>query len=87
MVEVYITNSSSTFHEASRLLLNCDKATQVLSLHVRWRFQQTIKGTAEWYWAFESGAEDYRLSWEQILRYMKCENRKGLTICEQLCMQ
>jgi CDP-glucose 4,6-dehydratase len=66
----FISEESATApHEASLLQLNCEKAHRQLGWHPRWKTQETLQATAEWYRTFLSGDDIESVTKSQIERY------------------
>ncbi len=64
----------SSPHEAGLLRLSIDKAQSRLRWSPRWRFEETIRRTVEWYRAFHSGASKDALASlcaQQIREYLE----------------
>ncbi len=75
----YIVQSSSSFHEAGLLKLNCDKALYDLKWKAVLNFKETMQLTAEWYQAFYNRNSDlYLFSFDQIDKYVNCAKERGL---------
>lgn len=66
----FISEESATApHEASLLQLNCEKAHRQLGWYPRWRTQETLQATAEWYRVFLSGGDIESVTRSQIEHY------------------
>lgn len=55
--------------EANLLKLNCDKARAQLGWESRWSAAQTVRATAEWYWAYMQKEDLQKLTALQIEAY------------------
>ena len=75
VVEIYgkgtvKVGESSSLHEANLLMLNIDKAKQVLSWTPSYNIEQALKTTVEWYKHFyEKNVDMYNYTLEQINNY------------------
>ncbi len=56
-------------HEAARLSLSSDKASQTLQWRPRWAFNEAVRRTMEWYLAVHKGAAPAKISLQQITAY------------------
>jgi CDP-glucose 4,6-dehydratase len=64
-------------HEASRLLLNCDKARQELGWRPQWDFDRAVYETVRWYRKWNEGSDALDLSIGQIQTHTRdWENAK-----------
>lgn len=80
--EKVIVETSSSFHEAGLLKLNCDKALHYMHWKPVLDFKQTAQLTAQWYvdyYAKGSVSLDYMQ--DQIQRYLQVANEKQLKWC------
>ena len=64
-----IIDSSSLYHEANLLQLNCDKAHKMLSWSPRWSVDRTLEATALWYKKYLEGADMSSFTSFQISQY------------------
>ena len=78
--QAYTVTDNIPFHEAGLLKLNCDKAL----FHLKWQaalmYEQTVKLTSEWYYAFyKSEADMFDTTVTQIRDYVSIAKSRELT--------
>jgi CDP-glucose 4,6-dehydratase len=66
--------ASNVLHEAHLLSLDCSKANKLLQWNPRWRVEQAVKNTVDWYVAQKSGKEMRAFSNAQIKDYFSTSN-------------
>lgn len=77
--EAYKVTEHRPFHEAGLLKLNCDKALFHLKWQANLEYAETIRFTAEWYYAFYRTKEDISAkTLAQIAEYEAIGQGKGL---------
>ena len=64
-------------HEASLLRLDTSRATTELGWSPLLDFEKTLAWTAEWYWAYASGADARRVAFDQVDAYLGQRVRMG----------
>lgn len=75
----YKVTKNISFHEASQLKLNCDKALAQLKWQANFNYKETIKATSEWYFDFYNTNKNmYAKTTEQINYYENLAKKKGL---------
>jgi len=67
--EIQVDIQHDAPHEARLLLLNCDKAQQILRWRPRWDFGRAVDETARWYKEVLSGKPALQISRQQIKDY------------------
>lgn len=79
--DIYKIESSSNFHEANLLKLNCDKALAQLNWYANLKYSDCVKLVSEWYYDFYQNNNDniYDLNIKQIDIYEKLAMSKGLS--------
>ena len=71
--ELEISSLNNQNHEAQLLQLNCDKANHQLSWSPRWKVDETLKYTTEWYKSLNNNEEANNITSNQIREYFKEE--------------
>lgn len=66
---IEITGSLNQPHEANLLQLNCDKAHQLLGWFPRWRVEETLTATAEWYNVYLNNGDIETITRKQLHEY------------------
>lgn len=79
MTKAYKVTDNIPFHEAGLLKLNCDKALFYLEWQANLEYQDTIKFTSEWYYAFYKTEKNIlEKTLEQISDYENMAKEKAL---------
>lgn len=69
--EYFCQNSKITQHEANLLMLNCDKAAQLLDWRPQWSFDACVEKTISWYQSELKGDQMIEITQKQIESYME----------------
>lgn len=69
--EIQVKKENDALHEDKFLLLNCDKANQLLNWHPKWNFKETVTKTVDWYKGLVSGKTARESTIQQIKDYME----------------
>ena len=68
-----------SFHEASLLKLNCDKANLILDWKPALNYEDTIRLTGEWYYNYYNSSQDMNeFTSKQIVEYTEIANSKKI---------
>ena len=72
-------DESVSFHEASLLKLNCDKANLILDWKPALNYEDTIRLTGEWYYNYYNSSQDMNeFTSKQIIEYTEIANSKKI---------
>lgn len=75
----YVVTNNQTFHEASLLKLNCDKALFFLKWSPNLNYKTLIEFTSKWYYNFYKGEENIQnFTLKQIEQYEKIATENNL---------
>jgi CDP-glucose 4,6-dehydratase len=77
--DAFTVTDNITFHEATLLKLNCDKALSLLKWQAALDYQDTIKFTSEWYYDYYKNSGDMMAKTiKQIEKYGEISKSKSL---------
>ena len=77
--DAIILDERVSFHEASLLKLNCDKANIFLDWQPALNYEDTIRLTGEWYYNYYNSSEDMNeFTSKQIIKYTEIANKKRI---------